>query len=92
MSPISCVTKKLAKKIYLNNLVESSKEWFSCVHNYPSINYVLLWIMARMEMDCNLKKLAIVFKFFLFIIFREVAKIIVCSSSEKSLNIFFLVL
>ena len=42
-----------------------------------------------MEMDGNLKKLAIFFKFFLCVLEKSLKLIIVSSSLEKSLNIFF---
>ena len=42
-----------------------------------------------MEMDCNLKKFANFFKFFVCILEKSLKFIMVCSSLEKNLNIFF---
>ena len=59
-----------------------------------TISIDTLWLgMARIEMDCNLKKLAKFFKFFLCIVEKSPKNLmIVCSSQEKSLNDIFLVL
>ena len=45
-----------------------------------------------MEMDCNLKKLATFFKFFMCILEKLLKFMMVCYSLEKNLNIFFQVL